>query len=227
MKRLLVHVEGETEEQFVNVILAPHLAERGWASVSARLMGSPRLRSRRGGVRAWEGVRHEIERHLLGDREVVASMLVDFYAMPRNWPGRETVPEGTPVERAAHLAAALRASLDEEVRSRFVPCILMHEFEALLFSDCTNATVAWGKPDLAEPLQAIRAAFPSPEHINDSPQTAPSKRLLALMPGYEKPLYGALAVLGIGLGPIREECAAFEAWLGLLEHFGEPGVTTP
>ena len=42
MSRLLVHVEGETEETFVNELLRPHLAGRGWSVVSARLLGNAR-----------------------------------------------------------------------------------------------------------------------------------------------------------------------------------------
>ena len=38
--RLLVHVEGQTEETFVKDVLAPHLHRRGYASVAARLVGS-------------------------------------------------------------------------------------------------------------------------------------------------------------------------------------------
>ena len=36
VSRLLVHVEGETEETFVNELLHPHLADFGWFMVSAR-----------------------------------------------------------------------------------------------------------------------------------------------------------------------------------------------
>lgn len=49
--RLLVHVEGQTEESFVNEILAPHLyGNFGYSSVSARLLGNARQRNRRGGI---------------------------------------------------------------------------------------------------------------------------------------------------------------------------------
>lgn len=51
MTRLLVHVEGQTEEQFVNKLLAPHLQDHGYSSVSARLIGNARQRGKRGGVR--------------------------------------------------------------------------------------------------------------------------------------------------------------------------------
>ena len=45
MTQLLVHVEGQTEETFVNEVLAPHLHGFGLASVSARLFGNARQRS--------------------------------------------------------------------------------------------------------------------------------------------------------------------------------------
>ncbi len=42
MSRLLIHVEGETEETFVNEVLSPHLVSFGYQSVSARLIGNAR-----------------------------------------------------------------------------------------------------------------------------------------------------------------------------------------
>ena len=65
---------------------------------------------------------------------------------------------------------------------------------------------------------AIRGAFSSPEEINDSPQTHPSRRIVDLMPNYQEPLFGNLAALEIGLGRIRAECPHFRAWLERLEQ---------
>ncbi len=102
--------------------------------------------------------------------------------------------------------------------SRFVPFVLMHEFEGLLFSDCAAFSSAVGKHNLAAPLQQIRSGFATPEDINDSSVTAPSKRIVKLMPDYEKPLFGAIAVLEIGVEKIRGECPLFSAWLTRLEQ---------
>ena len=68
MARLLVHVEGQTEETFVNEILRSHLLHCGYESVSARIVGNARLRSRRGGIRPWLAVRKDIINHLREDR---------------------------------------------------------------------------------------------------------------------------------------------------------------
>ena len=41
MARLLVHVEGETEETFVDAALKPHLIRYGYTQVSARCWVMP------------------------------------------------------------------------------------------------------------------------------------------------------------------------------------------
>lgn len=66
-------------------------------------------------------------------------------------------------------------------------------------------------------LQHVKAAFRSPEEINISPLTAPSKRILALFPAYDKPIHGSLAAMEIGLDTIRKECGRFDGWLKKLE----------
>ncbi len=96
---------------------------------------------------------------------------------------------------------------------------MMHEFEGLLFSDCGRFSVGIGRPDLKTAFQAVRDKFSSPEEINDSPLTAPSKRVEQLVPGYQKPLLGTLAVLEIGLDAICRECPHFREWLQQLERW--------
>ena len=70
---------------------------------------------------------------------------------------------------------------------------------------------------LKENFLQIRNTFATPEEINDSPQTAPSKRIKSLIASYEKPLMGTLGALEIGLLKIRKECKLFDAWLSNLE----------
>lgn len=71
MARLLVHVEGQTEESFVNEVLREHLVSRGYHSVDARIVGNARLRGRRGGIRAWASVKKDIVNHLREDRDCI------------------------------------------------------------------------------------------------------------------------------------------------------------
>ncbi|WP_199769702.1 DUF4276 family protein [Aeromonas sp. ASNIH2] len=49
--------------------------------------------------------------------------------------------------------------------------------------------------------------------MNNSPQTAPSKRILALVPNYKKTLHGPLIAEDIGLDAIRAQCPHFNRWI--------------
>lgn len=226
MARLLIHVEGETEEEFVNEVLAPHLHHHGFSKVSARLVGNARQRDRRGGIRAWSSVRKDIIHHLKEDVGSISTTMVDYYALPqtgdRAWPGRALTGALPFEQKASTVESALTADLAAEMGdsfypNRFIPFVMMHEFEGLLFSNCERFGKGIGRPDLATAFQAIRNQFASPEEINDSPETAPSKRVAGLVPGYEKPLLGALAAIEIGLDAIRAECPHFNSWLTRLE----------
>lgn len=227
MSRLLVHVEGQTEEAFVNEVLRNHLVSKGYHSVEARIVGNARLRQRRGGIRSWPSVRADIANHLLEDQGCVATTMVDYYALPQEgpgrWPGRDQSDARNSIsQKALCVQNAVQDDLSNVIRNRvaserFVPFIVMHEFEGLLFSDCAGFSRSIGRTDLEGKLRQIRDNFATPEEINDSPFTAPSKRVLALIPGYEKPLLGVLAVIEIGLSRIREECPHFDGWLKQLE----------
>src|SRR5207245_5552062 len=104
MARLLVHVEGQTEETFVNELLSQYLAERRFENVTARLVGNARQRSRRGGARSWDSVRRDIVRHLKQDQGCISTTMIDYYGLPRSggkaWPG---------CEQAASLSVAHKA----------------------------------------------------------------------------------------------------------------------
>ena len=107
---------------------------------------------------------------------------------------------------------------DDFDRRRFIPYIAMHEFEGMLFSDPIRFAQSIGKSELSASFQEIRNQFDTPEEINDSPLTAPSKRIGALFPGYQKPLMGQLASTDIGLDVIRRECPIFGTWIDQLEE---------
>jgi hypothetical protein len=226
MARLLVHVEGQTEETFVNEVLRDHLTGCGYESVNARLLGNARLRKNRGGVRSWEIVRTEIVHHLKQDRNCISTTMVDFYGLPQYgdgaWPGRAEANAMSSERKAPHVEHSLLNDLTNKMGqnfnpNRFVPFIIMHEFEGLLFSNCTAFASAICKPELETTLKNIRDQFTNPEEINDSPLTAPSKRIQSIVPGYNKEFYGTLAALEIGLERIRMECPHFNCWLSRLE----------
>ena len=230
MTRLLVEVEGETEENFVNYVLSVHLLAVGYTAVNARLLGNARSRKGRGGIKNWDVVRKSILNHLKGDRGIIVTTMVDYYGLPESWPGHATASTGqkSVSERASVLEKALSDDISSALQSfdprRFVPYVVMHEFEALLFSDPDKFAQSIGQhaqkvdlPYLSCKFRAIRSEFPTPENIDDSPETHPSKRISEFVPRYQKPLMGVDAAKEIGLDAIRNECPVFRRWLENLE----------
>ena len=154
--------------------------------------------------------------------------MVDYYRLPTTWPGRAEAPALPFPDRAGAVEHEILNDVSGELGDsfdprRFIPYVVMHEFEGLLFSDPEGFGRGIGKIDLTPSFQAVRNEFDTPEQINDSPDTAPSKRVLNLVPGYQKPLLGVLAALEIGLDAIRRECPQFSDWVGRLEERGQRG----
>ena len=96
--------------------------------------------------------------------------------------------------------------------------MLLHEYEALLFCDPEKFEYWVDTSKSIEELNKIKVKFSSPEHINNSPQTAPSKRILSVIPNYKKTIHGPLIASDIGLDKIRKQCKHFNDWLVRIEN---------
>lgn len=220
MRRVLILVEGQTEERFVKDVLQPHLWARDvHTEPKLATTGRPKQGGHfKGGIVGFGKVERDL-RNLLRDRDVaLVTTMIDLYGLPSDFPGRKEVRAGIP---AAQQVVELERALEKHINdSRFRAFYLLHEFEGLLFSKPEVIAQVLMAPKLISKLQAIRLDFPTPEDINNEPQTAPSKRILDLLPGYRKPIYGAEICKEIGLHTLRAECPHFAQWLGLMEALG-------
>lgn len=214
MSRLYLLVEGQTEEAFVNELLVPHYARQGLYLMPIIVSTSP---GHKGGVVSYAKVKPQIEKLCKQDAAAYVSTLFDLYALPGDFPGK-TRADYPAMGSGRQKAEFLEAALAQDIAQRnFIPNLLVHEFEALLFVR-VDAFADWTDDDcVLEPLRAASATT-APEEINDSPQTAPSKRILAAMPGYQKTLHGPLIACDIGLDAMRAACPHFAAWLGKIEQ---------
>jgi hypothetical protein len=105
---------------------------------------------------------------------------------------------------------------DHAIR-RFVPYVQMHEFEGLLFSDPEALAEGLGQGHLAGRFAAVRQAFNTPEEINNGPETAPSRRILAEFQTYKRAEWRRSAMQSVGLSAILRECQHFNEWISKLE----------
>ena len=67
-------------------------------------------------------------------------------------------------------------------------------------------------------IQTVIDEFDNPELINEGDQTAPSKRLKAIIPGYQKVLYGNTIALENGFQVVLDKCPRFNGWIKRLEE---------
>lgn len=222
MIRVHVICEGQTEEMFVNELLRPVFLNKGLHLIPS-LVGKP---GHKGGNFKFERLCSDVKNRLLGDRRAYCTTFFDYYGLPQNFPGKEEKSLQTDITtKAKTLQEAMTAELNRliggEAMRRFIPFVQMYEFEALLFSDPEAFAKGIGEIHLEQTFRQIVQQFNSPEHINDSPNTAPSKRIETLIRGYEKPLMGTLAALEVGLSAMREKCLLFDDWLKRLEMLVE------
>ena len=111
----------------------------------------------------------------------------------------------------------IKNTAHENVRNKLFPYVQMYEFEGLLFSCSESMTRVLNEESVKNWAHQILVEFiNNPEEINDSPQTAPSKRLLGKISD-RKTVHGPYIAKDIGLMKIRVMCFGFNAWLKLLE----------
>lgn len=218
MKRLLILVEGPTEERFVKLVLSPHLLARSVVAiprilVTKRVDNGPNFK---GGVTSWDQIKRDL-RNLIGDTNAAGiTTLIDYYGLPKDVPGMST-RKGSSEVRVAHVEKAIADQFRER---RLRPFLMLHEFEAMLF---TNIEKWAHRFDDVTAIARLRndVAGLEPEDINETPQGAPSKRILRRLEEYEKPLHGPDALNDIGLDAIRDACPHFAAWLTWTESLAE------
>ena len=105
---------------------------------------------------------------------------------------------------------------------RFIPNLLLHEYETMLFTDPDAFRISFENCDEEiVALKAIAASKASVEHIDDGKETAPSKRIIDVC-GEDryrgmKASAGPDIAAAIGLAKIRAACPHVDSWLKQLE----------
>lgn len=205
MTRVCIICEGPTEQAFVKNCLYPLLVTKAVYVYTDNMAGNISV----------ERIAH-FARNNFSAYDFITT-LVDFYGFKQNhYPNREGL------EKAIMQAVnTLIHNIDPS--TKFIPYVQMYEFEGLLFTDVQQfewVQDAWNEICLQQ-LQAIRADFDNPEQINNSRETAPSKRLEKIFAHYyNKVEHGSLIAESIGLERIRVECPNFNKWLTWLESLG-------
>lgn len=224
MSEVVAVVEGLTEQMFFRDVLAPWLGHQG-VYVSAAPVGKP---GHKGG-NVYAAAKRDMMNFLKQRPDTYVTCFFDFYGMKNDWPGRkdasavahDSKPAAVEKEVKSDILAAFPAGFRKE---RLIPYVQVHEFESLLFSYPPALSLALGDKDSEEEFQRVRDEFETPEHINDNPNTAPSKRIITVFEDrrrrYRKPLHASIAAKEITIETMREECPHFRQWVDLLVALG-------
>jgi len=221
MTRVHVVVEGLSERSFVNNVLAPALL-RHEVYLNPIVVGVP---GHKGGRVNYARVQKDILLKLKQARSAYCSTMLDFYGLGKGFPGTPLPPNLSNLDKVTRIEQAVKQDIiaqapDLRPDVRFLPYLQLHEYEGLLFSDPAAFAQGINVSNLASQFQSIRKSFPTPEDIDDNPNTAPSKRVLRLCPSYRKVLNGTQAARAVGIDTMRRECPHFRDWLTRLEQLG-------
>jgi len=218
MKSIYILCEGETEAEFVEKLLWSHFKALD-KYLDPIILSTKRDRSGtkfRGGVSSYEKIRRDLQNLLRNSHVDCVTTFLDYYGLPEDFPGKAGMAYHkfkNPYERVTYLEEKFAEDIDDR---RFIPYIMLHEFEAVLFTDLEALEEVVGvSPDFRKLGDWQR--FSSPEEINDGKDTHPSARLGKAYRGYRKALHGPQAAMQIGLEHIREKCLHLDEWIRKLE----------
>lgn len=225
MKYVNIIVEGNSEENFVNDVLVKHFAAMD-IYVSARKIrtGWDKLNKKpaKGGMLKYSKFRNDVIRWIGSDKgrpNTYFTSFIDLYAFPKDKdsPYKEAIQRiSNPYDKIKALENAIKDNIGN---ATFIPYVQLHEFEAFLLVEPDRLLTMY--PDNRSGINKLKTNIgkTAAELINESPETAPSKRIIKNIPAYEgqKAQVGPMIAEDIGLTKLRESCPHFNEWITKLE----------
>jgi Domain of unknown function (DUF4276) len=222
MKKIFVVVEGSTEERFVHQVLYPHFVVRG-ILIEAQQWITNRKIGTSGGSNSYSYIENHLKRLMSKykhDDQVYLTVMVDLYAFPK----KGNTIYGKDVEKmklSTDKVILLNSKMREQFNyMNFIPYVQLHEFETLLLTkpEALNSFYPSKEKEINALIDEIKGL--NPEEINETPQGAPSKRIIKYIPSFErqKTTAGVDTAIKIGLPMLRARCPNFNQWITTMEN---------
>ena len=214
MKYVYIYCEGQTEESFVNDVLYPYFSSMD-IYVTPIIHKTKRTPTKafKGGVSKYAPIKDELIK-LCQDSNCIVTTMFDYYAMPEDTP----FIDHQDIDIYKRIDFIENAINEDIGYKNLLFNLVLHEFEALLFSE-PQAFEHIASDRVVRQLQAIRNSAETPEHINNSAETAPSKRIQNVVNGYSKVRQGIIVAKYIGIDKMMSECRHFSAWINKIIDF--------
>lgn len=217
MKALIILVEGETEQEFINRILAPYFVSKG-LNTEIR----PIMIEKSGGGHGFSNIQHlknTIRPVLNRVDEPIITTLIDHYGInsERKLPGYTTITITNTEERIQQMEVILQNEIQKIKAYRFfIPYIQQHEFETMLFAKPENG-FDLEEESIKSDIINLCSQFENIEDINCTPEGAPSKRIGHIFKEkgkkYSKVSDAVDIVELTGIEVILEKCPRFKNWV--------------
>jgi len=203
--KVLILVEGETEEKFVKEILCPYFETKGVYLIPINLYG----------VSTYKKIKEELNSLLKDSSAILVTTMIDLYRIPSDFPNKASVSSSTEYrDKVNQLEGHLSVDINKD---NFIPYLQLHEFESLLFSEVSHFSKIPGVGNKVNLLNNVLNNL-EPEEINELPNTAPSKRIINIIgKEYRKNVHGIIVAKAIGLTKMREKCPHFNEWINKIE----------
>lgn len=217
---IAISVEGQTEESFVKQILVPYFVQKN-IFVEPIIVKTKKLASHsfKGGTIPFEKAMKEIT-NLLTRKYDLVTTFYDYYGLHK-----EFIPKNNLTD-SYKIVELIEGKMASHVNNKkFIPYIQLHEFESFLFiaPDVTiNNLMDCKKTTVEQTInKALQQANNNPELVNNSPETAPSKRILKVYSSYQKIIDGTNICRELGVQKICERCPHFNSWISSIITLSE------
>lgn len=183
--------EGPTEVEFIKILSKKHFASKGIFLKASSICGDVSI--------------DRLLWHIKRAPYPVVTTFVDYYGFK--------IKKGM---TAGQIESGLKSKISNP---HFIPYLQIHETEALWFSnkDVMCKTMTADKKQALAISKIVSDFNDCPETINNSPKTAPSKRLEAIFKGYEKIVDGKRIAEAMPLSDMISKCPHFAKWLNDIE----------
>ena len=218
---VLVVAEGKSECIFIRKILARYFLHHFDTRIILHAVQNETSFGYFGGIVNYPKLIRNINRQLEYHPFNYITTFIDFYGLSTiEFPFYQQVLEHSsdPYGQVAKLESIISHAVGNP--GRFIPYIQLHEFEALYFADYMrflNIDRGWSRKQKYKILEIVDK-YPNPELINNSYDTAPSKRLRNIL-HYHKVQHTELyqnEVRGqeqFVIDQMRDKCPHFNQWI--------------
>ncbi len=215
MKRVYIYCEGQTEETFVNKILGPYFYNIDICVIPIICTtGRHKNKKYKGGVSNYDKIKSELTILSRQHKNEHITTMFDYYGMPDNTPGIDDNTQDIYIR-----INNIEKTIEQDIG--LTNChfnLMLHEFEGILFSNPKSFSLITNDENV-DKIICMRNEAETPEHINNSPETAPSKRLMSIIPNYVKIKNGAILAEDMGIDTIINECKHFAEWIEAIKRF--------